>query len=427
MRRPVLLFALLFALLILGLALLNGALVALGIPLAVYLAVAYASRPAPLPLGVRAVRSLDLTHVAPGQAVTVTLTITNEGEDIAMLTVQDSPAPGLMVSEGETHIITPLPSGAQVMLQYKVSGPRGEYGFQPVRAIASSIGGFEQQAVLAAPATLLIRPPVRPLRLITLRPPRTRGFAGPIPARQSGSGVDFFGLRPYQLGDRLRWMNWRVSARHERSLFSNEFEQERIADVGLILDARAQGDVPAPDGESSLYDHAIEATASLAETLLGQGNRVGVWIYGRGREGVFPGYGRMQRERIFRALGRTAAGHNYALESLQHLPTRFFPAGSQIIFIGPLTGKDDVAVLTRLRAKGYGVLVLSPDPLEFETRGLPASPSLLLARRMGEVERRLALSRLRQVGVQVVDWRTTQPLDEALARQPAYVRRLVST
>jgi uncharacterized protein (DUF58 family) len=156
----------------------------------------------------------------------------------------------------------------------------------------------------------------------------------------------------------------------------------------------------------------------LAETFLDAGNRVGLLIYGRGREGVFPGYGRMQRERILRALGRTAAGHNYALESLNRLPTRFFPARSQIIFIGPLTGSDDVAVLTRLRAHGYAVMAVSPDPVDFELRALGShmnQPSVQYANRLSQVERRLALLSLRRVGVRIVDWRVNQPLDHALA------------
>ena len=59
--------------------------------------------------------------------------------------------------------------------------------------------------------------------------------------------MDFFGVREYQPGDSLHAVNWRVSARfsshsgdgrESQALFSNEYEQERVADVGIILDAR---------------------------------------------------------------------------------------------------------------------------------------------------------------------------------------------
>ncbi|MCL7455525.1 MAG: DUF58 domain-containing protein [Anaerolineae bacterium] len=41
------------------------------------------------------------------------------------------------------------------------------------------------------------------------------------PARAGPAPI--FGVREYQAGDPRRWINWRVSARHPRSLFTNEF------------------------------------------------------------------------------------------------------------------------------------------------------------------------------------------------------------
>ena len=58
--------------------------------------------------------------------------------------------------------------------------------------------------------------------------------------------MSFWGVREYQMGDSLRHINWKIAARRmiaarqAQELFTNEFEQERIADVGLILDARDQ-------------------------------------------------------------------------------------------------------------------------------------------------------------------------------------------
>ncbi|MCL5273643.1 MAG: DUF58 domain-containing protein [Chloroflexi bacterium] len=435
--RPVALYALIFVLLIVGLATLNGGVIALAIPPALYLGLALLNRPGGF--NARAVRTLSPAHVAPGQTVDVKLVITVDGSaspwdgaGSGELLVQDNVPAGLEIVSGDTGALAPLQPGVPLTLEYSVRGARGEFIFSAATLTVHDVTGvYQRRATVAAPASLLIRPSVRKLRPLVLRPPRTHGFAGPIPARQSGSGVDFFGLRQYQSGDRLRWVNWRVSARHERSLFTNEYEQERIADVGLILDARAQTDVRTPG--DSLYDHSIQAAASLADMLLDQGNRVGLLIYGRGREGVFPGYGNRQRERIYRALGRTAAGHNYALESLMQLPVRFFPAGSQIIFIGPLTGADDGIVLTRMRANGYSVIALSPDPVDFELASLQAAASahdardcLQSASRIAQVERQLAVAGLRRVGVQVVDWRVTRPLDQALheslARQPLQSR-----
>jgi uncharacterized protein (DUF58 family) len=276
---------------------------------------------------------------------------------------------------------------------------------------------------LPAPGQLLVLPRVSKLRAVAIRPLRTRSYAGPVPARQGGSGVDFFGVREYQAGDARRWINWRVSARHPRSLFTNEFEQERIADVGLILDARQRSEVRIR-GES-LFEHAVQATASLAGAFLDNGNRVGLLIYGRSLDWTFPGYGKVQRERIVQALAHARTGDSQVFDRLDYLPTRLFPAQSQIVLVSPLW-RDDLPTLLRLRAHRYQVLVIRPDPISLEIQALAPRPEVQLATRIAHLERTLLLRRLLQAGVAVVDWPVDKPLDQAiyarLGRVPQWLR-----
>jgi uncharacterized protein (DUF58 family) len=269
------------------------------------------------------------------------------------------------------------------------------------------------------------------MRQVAIRPLRTRASSGMVPARQGGPGLAFFGVREYQPGDSLRWINWRATARHPRHIFTDEFEQERVADVGLILDARQRSDVrrdgllqrgPLLDPRDSLYEHSVLATASLADAFLRSGDRVALLMYGGGLEWVFPGYGRVQRERILQALARSDRGASEVFETFESLPTRLFPARSQIVLVSPLWS-DDLPMLFNMRARGYEVLVVSPDPVAFEIgeaaggadapagRGAPAGdPAVRLAR----LERGILLRRLRQAGVQVVDWPVDRPLDQAV-------------
>jgi uncharacterized protein (DUF58 family) len=218
-------------------------------------------------------------------------------------------------------------------------------------------------------------------------------------------------VREYQLGDSMRHVNWRVTARHTEDMFTNAFEQERITDVGLILDARQQTDVLSPQG--SLFEYGVRAAAALADVFLRDGNRVGLLIYGRGRETTFPGYGKIQRERIQCALAAARTGDNMALAHLDYLPTRFFPPRSQIILISPLI-LDDLPVLVRLRANGYQVLVVSPDPVSFEASFMKPGLDLELAIRIARVERVLLLRKLQRVGVEVVNWQVERSLDRVL-------------
>jgi uncharacterized protein (DUF58 family) len=257
----------------------------------------------------------------------------------------------------------------------------------------------------------MVLPETSRLRRVAIRPLRTRAYAGPVPSRQGGSGIEFFGVREYQSGDPLRWINWRSSARHPRTLFTNEFEPERIADVGLILDARQRSDIRVKD--DALFEHAVRATSSLAEAFLSDGNRVGLLIYGAGLEWTLPGYGKVQLECILRALAGAETGTSEVFDSLDYIPTRYFPARSQIVLISPLC-QDDLPVLVRLRARGYQVMVISPDPVTFEAETLTPQWDVALATRIARLERTLLLRRLQQAGIQVVDWPVHTPLDQAV-------------
>ena len=85
---------------------------------------------------------------------------------------------------------------------------------------------------------------------LKISPRRTRVYSGVIRSRESGAGVEFFGTRAYVPGDPLRHLNWKAGARWDL-LITNLFEQERVADVGIILDARSLVEIRA-DGNRSL-------------------------------------------------------------------------------------------------------------------------------------------------------------------------------
>jgi uncharacterized protein (DUF58 family) len=223
--------------------------------------------------------------------------------------------------------------------------------------------------------------------------------------------VEFFGLREYQPGDPPRWINWRASARHDETLYANEFQQERVADVALVLDGREKTNW-FRDGRS-LFEHSVLAAASLADAFLSQGNRVGLLHYGRYLDWTFPGYGKVQRERILRALAHVQTGGSPVFSGLEHIPVRFFPAHSQVVLVSPLH-IDDLETLIHLRARGYQIMVISPDPVAFELAYLPIALSVELAARVVRMERILLLKKLQRAGIQVLDWNVAHPFDQVI-------------
>jgi uncharacterized protein (DUF58 family) len=410
-RRLLLLVVLVYALFLWGLGTLNGALLALAVPLIVWLGAALLwGIPKP---HLRISRSLSTSRAPKGTPVSVKLSVANEGPLVEEILIEDMLPHGIELVAGESRALASLGPGEVVDLEYTVAGKqRGVFVFRGIEVTTSDhLGIFRRRTTLPAPTQLTVAPETLKLRRLAIRPLRTRATAGPIPARQGGSGVDFFGIREYQPGDPLRWINWRVSARHRQALFTNEFEQERIADVGLILDARRRTDIRL--NEHALFERAVRATASLAETFLGDGNRVGLLVYGGFLDWTFPGYGRVQRERILQALAKAKTGDSLVFDSLDYIPTRFFPAKSQIVLISPLCPADP-PMLTRLRARGYQLMVISPDPISFETQFLKPDKAVDLAVRIARLERVLLLRQLRRAGIQVVDWQVDRPFDQAV-------------
>ena len=268
-------------------------------------------------------------------------------------------------------------------------------------------------------STVKVHPRIEKLDPIRIRPQRTRAFAGPVHANRGGQGLDFFGCRAYTPGDDIRRINWRAYARQD-TLIVNEYELERIADVNVILDARARSH--AQLDEDTTFDHTVRAAASLACHFLDQGNNVGLLIYGNYVQWVFPGIGRLQRERILDELAEAELGDKAVFEELRFIPTRLFPPRSQLVLVSPLVDEHDTEIVALLIDRGYSVLVVCPHSLTLSA-GRPAGDdrTVDLARGILSLKRDLFLGSLAGVGTSVIDWRVDEPLRSACQRA-RYVR-----
>jgi uncharacterized protein (DUF58 family) len=412
MPRGVFLGLLIFVFLITGLATLHGGLLALTIPLLLYLFYGLWRGTEEIKLTVN--RSLSQERVAPKTPVDIKITVTNLSAGMEELAVEDVISPALRVIAGSNHHLISLSKGESFSFEYTVSGPRGGFPFEILHAEAGDhLGILRVKRDIRMFGQLFVFPNIARIKHVPIRPRRTRVYAGTIPARAGGAGVEFFGVRDYQPGDSPRQINWQVSAKYLEDLYSNEFQQERVADVGIVLDGRLRSNLF--KAGRSLFEHSVLAAGALADALLTQGNRVGLLVYSQYLQWTWPGYGKLQRERILHALSRAAPGDSQVFDGLQYLPTRMFPVESQIVLVSPLV-EDDYLPLIQLRARGYQVMVVSPDPVSFEQTYLSARPEIQLAARVVRMERELMLNRIQRAGVQLVEWNVAQPFDQAARR-----------
>jgi uncharacterized protein (DUF58 family) len=420
MSRISLLAALTYIIFLAGVATLNGSIILLALPLVLYLLAGLWR--APDDLNLSAERTLSEERVAPGSSITVNVMVKNNGGHLEQVHLFDPLPKFLEVIEGAPDRFISLPAGGEVSWSYTVKGKRGSHAFDGVHAVAADrLGLMTKRALLPTSGQLLILPGLVRVRHISILPRQTRVYSGVIPANQGGTGIEFFGVREYQIGDSPRHVNWRVSARQTNVLYSNEYQQERVADVGIVLDGRRK--VNDFGHGRTIFEDSVRAAVAVSSSLLAEGNRVGLFVHGKRSKWTSPGYGKYQRERIMQTLALAETGDNQSFQSLA-IPRRFFPPNSLIILISPLL-PDDVSLLGKMRASGFQLMVISPDPISFEARGLDSRPAVELSMRILRLQREAMIRELRHMAVQVVNWDVAHPFEQvaqaALSRPAAWM------
>lgn len=395
-------------LIVVGILVHDGRPLVLALPFLLYSAALLFLEEPSASLSLRIERRLDVSRIEEGEEIRVILSVENHGKAIPTVGLSDRLPAEATVSDGEKTYLGPLAEGGRITLRYTMHVGRGGYTLPGVdvttyRRLALS----PTRTFIACEDHFLVLPRAERLEEIEIRPRRTRAYAGIVRSNRGGSGLDFFGCRAYTTGDELRRINWRVYARRGE-LVVNEYEQERIADVSVLLDARER--VNTHVGEEESFTYAVRAAASVASLFLKQGNNVGLLIYGSYLNWTFPGYGKKQREKILDSLAHAKTSDKEIFEDLRFVPTRLFPPQSQLILVSPLAGEDDVEVLGILRARGYEIILIVPDLLPLELEGLPSNEERDLARRIITLRRNLLLSTLSGIGVRVIDWDVTEPL-----------------
>lgn len=394
----------------------DGDIALLALPFLTYLVAGVLLKPADVHL--RVTRSFDRPSAPAFSPVNVKLSITNEGTEVKQVLIRDNCPSGMEVIRGTAEKSIRIPAKATIEMDYTFKAPCGTYAWEEIQTETADIFGlFPSVRFFTARGDFLVWPGGARLRHIPVRPRNTLHGTGSIPSRTAGSGTDFWSVRNYLPGDQLHRLNWRLTARHPQQLFTNEFEQEEIINIGLILDTR----MPYEDVKHNrdLLNHSIQAAASLAETFLREGNRVGLLIFGQKMTYRFPGYGKRQLTWILRSLACTSASPNISMINIEYMCSRLFPGQALLVMVSPIQQGDE-RIYTRLRSHGYPLLMVSPDPVGFAQKQLQPSLVDALAVRTARIERDLQLQQLVNLGIQVIDWPVDHSLNDVIQTSCKY-------
>ena len=91
-----------------------------------------------------------------------------------------------------------------------------------------------------------------------------------------GFSVEFAEHRPYQPGDELRYLDWKVVGRRDR-LYVKQYEEETNLRATIVLDvSRSMAWSGDPERRLSKFDYATRLAAALALVLLRQRDATGL-------------------------------------------------------------------------------------------------------------------------------------------------------
>jgi uncharacterized protein (DUF58 family) len=241
---------------------------------------------------------------------------------------------------------------------------------------------------------------------------RLPNWMGEHPARVTGEGVEFGGVREYVPGDRQRRINWPATTRRGGRLQVNTFAAERSQDVVLLVDASTEA---GPAGSSTL-DLALRGAVAATRAYLKSSDRVGFITYQWGVRWLAPGHGDRQFFRIAEGIvaQSEARARGYGLELL---PRAAIPPGAMILVFSPLLDQRFVERLRELRERGHWMLVV--DVLNDEPTAGKGTIGRL-GHRIWRMEQEAIRFSLNELGIGVVHWDGQESLDLPLA---PYTRR----
>ncbi|HET9770569.1 MAG TPA: DUF58 domain-containing protein, partial [Acidimicrobiia bacterium] len=231
--------------------------------------------------------------------------------------------------------------------------------------VADLFGLAERRAELAGPARLVVHPRIHPV----LPPPgsatREARHGATRPAR-AARGDDFFALREYEVGDDLRRVHWRSTARlGDLMLRQDELRFGEVATV--LVDTRASAHTP------DSFERALEVAASVAAALTEDGRRLRFVTTGgfemdldaaRSGPPVGPRASRWAAVLEHLALATPDGGRTdafaLAVQSIRHQPS-----GPLAAVVGA-AGAAELAALAALRPRPGLVLIAACNPTPAE-------------------------------------------------------------
>jgi uncharacterized protein (DUF58 family) len=358
--------------------------------------------------------SLDRERLLEGEEVTASIELQTT-HPLAWVELDLELSPGVEPVGWQPREAIAVPAGGRTLERRVRCGRWGGYALGALTVLVRDpLGLFAERSRLTEGRPVRVYPRPEALRQ-AVNPARTQVLAGNEVSRLKGEGIEFADIRQFVPGDRVRGINWRVSARRQQ-LHVNQLHPERNADVIIFLDVFAEA---RQDGVSTL-DLAVRGAAAIARHYLQRRDRVGLISFGGTLRWLRPGTGTLQLYRIVESLIDTEIVLSYAWKGLEVIPSRILPPGSLVVALTPLIDERTVVALLDLRRRGHDLSIVA---LALEDFVRPGGREVeRLAYRIWQLDREALRFRYQSLAVPVAVWRPDQPLQGALEEVRSFRR-----
>ena len=344
-----------------------------------------------------------------GEPTTSTLTVTNTGRRTARLLVRDAWVPSAGAEHNRHRVTVPGGEARRVRTTLRPTRRGDREADLVTLRCHGPLGLAARQRSLPAPARLRVLPAFTSRRHLPSRLARLREMDGRAAVQVRGEGTEFDSLREYVIGDDVRAIDWRATARGG-DVVVRTWRPERDRRVFIVVDSSRLS--AARLGDSPRLEAQIEAALLLAALASRAGDRVDVVAVDSTVRARVSG---VQGPRLMSTLaeGLSQVEASFVQASWPTVTQVVRDSLSQRALVVLLTALDTAAVMSDLLpvvgalTRDHQVVLASaadPEAEEIRTRRTTSEDIFdAAAAERAALERAAAAMRLRRHGVEVVE------------------------
>jgi len=211
---------------------------------------------------------------------------------------------------------------------------------------------------------------LKKVRLLDLKTKNkiTSLFAGNYRSAFRGRGIEFADIRPYDMGDDVRDIDWKTSSK-QGELFVKTYHESRDNNIFFLIDVSPV--MQFRSTEKPKYETLLETFAMLALSAVQNGDRVGAMIYGNGKLKIFPA--KKRRKNILNIMAYCLEQYENPVvqnpakkEEVLQLLNKFLKRSATIFWLTGDTELDEKSreKIKHLRYKHDFIPILISDPVE---------------------------------------------------------------